>query len=589
MTASIGEHRTSDWQVLSRYLRRRRGPVAVLGLLLLASAALAVVSPQFLRHFIDQALDRAAIGVLLQAAVFFIGFAALAQGLSVVADLLAARVAWSATNELRADLLAHCLRMDLSFFQDHSGGELVERIDGDVGKLANFFSRLFLVIVSNLLLLVGIGVALVAVDWRIGLCYFPLVAGSLLLLRKLVGAAIPAAEEQRAAVSRIAGYLAERLGGLEDVRPNGAVSAVAHGFWLRAGELLGATRRAAVLGVRWPATAQGLASVGLVLALTAGAGLYLTDQVTLGGAYLFVAYAAMLQVPFILIVTQVQDLQGALGAMSRIRLLLDTQSTIRDGSGRLPGRSPGTGIRLELDAISYWYRAGEFALRDVSLELSPGQRLAVIGRTGAGKSTLARLLLRFTDPCEGRIRFDGNDLRDATVDSVRAQVGMVNQEVQLFQGTVRDNLTLFDPDVPDPVLRRILDEVGLAEWLAGLPEGLDTTLGAGETGLSAGEAQLLAFARVLLGDPGLVVLDEASSRLDAASRRRYEQAVERLLAGRTAVIIAHQEEAVRAADRVLLLEGGRVAEEGDRLALAADPDSGYSRFWLRMGQLEEAS
>jgi ATP-binding cassette, subfamily B, bacterial len=580
VSKALTTYRLNDLRRLAGYLRSRRAEMVALGVLLVASAGLVVLAPQFLRRFIDDTGHRAPVPALLRIAVLYLGVALLAELLSVTADYLGARIAWSATNDLRVDLTQHCLGLDMSFYEEHSGGELIERIDGDVGQLANFFSQMFLLIVSNLLLLVGIGVALFVQDWRIGVCYVPLVAGSVLLLRKLVGVAIPAAVEQRAATARLLGYLEERLGGLEDVRANGAGGQLRLGFWRQAARLLGAARRAAQLGVRWPAAAQGLASLGLVLALLAGAALYLTGQLSLGGAYLFVAYAGMLGAPLMTIVLQVRDLEDALGALRRINQLFDIRSAVLDGPERLPDQPPGCGVPLELEDVSFHYRPGEFALREVSVSVEAGRRLAVVGRTGAGKSTLAKLLVRFADPSSGRVLVAGHDLRELTVDSVRGQVGMVTQEVQVFRDTVRNNVTVFDATIGDAEVAGALREVGLGDWLDGLPDGLDTVLGAGAVGLSGGEAQLLAFARVLIADPGLLVLDEASSRLDPRSRERFEAALERILDGRTAVIIAHRLDAVRNADQVLVLQGGQVAEHGDREALMADPDSEFSRLWF---------
>jgi ABC-type multidrug transport system fused ATPase/permease subunit len=219
--------------------------------------------------------------------------------------------------------------------------------------------------------------------------------------------------------------------------------------------------------------------------------------------------------------------------------------------------------------------------------------LGLLGRTGSGKSTLTRLLFRFYDPSGGAIRLGAPsrgegcgagellDIRRSRQADLRRCIGMVTQEVQLFQATVRQNLTLFDDTVPDERVRQVIAEVGLGDWLASLPNGLDTHLGAGG-GLSAGEAQLLAFARVFLADPGLVILDEASSRLDPATERRIEQAVGRLLTDRTAIIVAHRLGTVQRADEIMILEDGHIAEHGPRLALVNDPGSRFAHL-LRTG------
>jgi ATP-binding cassette subfamily B protein len=207
--------------------------------------------------------------------------------------------------------------------------------------------------------------------------------------------------------------------------------------------------------------------------------------------------------------------------------------------------------------------------------------LGLLGRTGSGKTTFTRLLVRLYDPTTGAIRLGGRDLRDVPLAALPARVGVVTQDVQLFHAPVRDNVTLFDPSVPDERIAALLDELGLGPWLRALPEGLDTRLAPGGGDLSAGQAQLLAFARVFLKDPGLVILDEASARLDPATERLLERAIDRLLAGRTAVVIAHRPASVERVDRIAILEHGRLVEEGPRADLAADPSS-------RFGQLLQA-
>jgi ATP-binding cassette subfamily B protein len=210
--------------------------------------------------------------------------------------------------------------------------------------------------------------------------------------------------------------------------------------------------------------------------------------------------------------------------------------------------------------------------------LQPGQVIGLLGRTGSGKTTLSRLIFRLYDPTAGAIRLAGVDLRDLALADLRARVGMVTQDVQLFAASVRENLTLFDTAISDERIEAALRELGLWDWVQALPNGLETQLGAGGQGLSAGEAQLLAFVRVLLRDPGLVILDEASSRLDPATGRLLEKAVTRLLAGRTGIIIAHRLATVQRADSILILEHGRTVEYGVRAELAADPNSRFAQL-----------
>jgi ABC-type multidrug transport system fused ATPase/permease subunit len=225
--------------------------------------------------------------------------------------------------------------------------------------------------------------------------------------------------------------------------------------------------------------------------------------------------------------------------------------------------------------------AAETVLCNLSFQLEAGATLGLLGRTGSGKTSLTRLLFRFYDPETGAIRLQPvgasvwSDLRDIPLGEVRRQIGMIPQHVQLFNASVRDNLTFFDPSVPDETIQSALNELGLKEWLEALPKGLDTELEAGGSGLSAGQAQLLAFARIFLKNPGLVILDEASSRLDPATEHLIEKAIDRLVQGRTAIIVAHRLSTVLRADQIMILNNGEVMECGRRATLAADPNSHF--------------
>jgi ATP-binding cassette subfamily B protein len=227
----------------------------------------------------------------------------------------------------------------------------------------------------------------------------------------------------------------------------------------------------------------------------------------------------------------------------------------------------------------------DHVLHDIDFTLPPGCVLGLLGRTGSGKTTLARLLMRLYDPTEGQVCLGGLPLTATTLHDVRRRVALVTQEVQLFRASVRENLTFFNPTIADADIHAVLQQLGLDTWLASLPDGLDTELSAGGGGLSAGQAQLLAFARVFLFDPSLVILDEASSRLDPATELQIERAVDLLLTGRTGVIIAHRLNTVQRADEVLILEDGRIREHGARAALAADPTSYFHRL-LQTGMAE---
>jgi ATP-binding cassette subfamily B protein len=310
---------------------------------------------------------------------------------------------------------------------------------------------------------------------------------------------------------------------------------------------------------------------------------------TIGTVFLIFYYIDVIKNPLWVIQRQVQDLQKASASINRIAQLFAEQPTILDGpNNQLPAGA--LGIRFEDVSFFYADDSETHVLRDVDFTLEAGQVLGLLGRTGSGKTTMTRLLFRFYDPSTGVIRLGGEDgrfidIRDTTQAQLRQRIGLVTQEVQLFHATVRDNLTLFDESIDDDQIRMALEELGLTPWLVSLPGGLDSRLDADDS-LSAGEAQLLALGRVFLADPGLVILDEASSRLDPATEALLDLAVQKLIRGRTAVIIAHRLSTVQRANEILILSNGRMLEYGARTDLVDDPQSQFYDL-LRTG-LEEA-
>jgi ATP-binding cassette subfamily B protein len=278
------------------------------------------------------------------------------------------------------------------------------------------------------------------------------------------------------------------------------------------------------------------------------------------------------------------DLQQAGACLRRIDGLFSLQPLVNSDIARAE-RLPGGPLPVSFRAVSFGYEGNGNVLHGVNIDIPPGRVLGILGRTGSGKSTLTRLIFRLYDPAEGEVCIGGVNLRRAALSDLRRRVGMVTQDVQLFQTTLRENLVLFDRQVHDEQIEAVLRDLGMWEWVQSMPQGLDCPLQAGGQGISAGEAQLLAFARVFLKDPGLVVLDEASSRLDPATEMRMERAIDRLFEGRSGVVIAHRLKTVQRADDILILEEGRVVEYGPRQALIADPTSRFSAL-MRTG-LEE--
>jgi ATP-binding cassette subfamily B protein len=560
------------WNLLARHITPQKGRFALLTALLLGSIGLQVVNPQIVRTFIDAATTGQTVERLATAALTFIGIALVQQVVSVSASYVGENVAWTATNALRAELARHCLHLDMSFHNNASPGELIERIDGDVMELSNFFSQLVVRVIGNLILMLGILLAVFREDWRVGIGFTVFSVVTLSVMNQVRGLAIPHQKALREANADLSGYLEERLAGTEDIRASGAVDFVILGLYKLMYRIQRHWRRASGKFIIIHGTAGLLLAVGTVAVFGTGYTLFNGGAITIGTVYLLTSYIGLLQRPIRELTQQVESLQNIGASVERLSDLRAIKSKIQDG----PAADFPTGpLTLRFDGVSFAYVEDEPVLQRLSFDLRPGTVLGLLGRTGSGKTTLARLVFRLYDPTAGRVALGGVDVRRASLKALRQRVAMVTQEVQLFQASVRDNLTFFDRTIPDERILAVIEELELADWYRALPEGLDTPLEAGGRDLSAGEAQLLAFARAFLRDPGLVILDEASSRLDPATEQRIERAVDRLLRDRTAIVIAHRLGTVHRADDVMILEGGQVIEYGDRRRLAADPASHF--------------
>jgi ATP-binding cassette subfamily B protein len=576
--------------LLVDYLRPQRSRVVALSILLIAGIAFQLVNPQIIRRFIDGATSGAAHSKLVTLAVVFMVLAVVQQLFSVVATYLAETVGWTATNELRGDLASHLLHLDMGFHKSRTPGELIERIDGDITALSNFFSQFVIHVVANLVLLVGILVLLLVENLWIGLGISVFAIAALAGMLGIQSIAMPWWRRVRQKSAEFYGFLGEQLGGTEDVRANGGVPFVVSRFTDHVREWLPASVRGFMGWAHLWSTNIVLFSALTSLVYWLGSRFFGEGALTIGSVYLVFSYSELMRQPMDRIRTQMQDLQKAAAALTRVESLLALESKLSsDGAHQLPDGA----LSVAFDDVSFAYRdgdddKGEIVLDGLDFRLAAGRVLGVLGRTGSGKTTLARLLTRLYDPIGGAVLVGDVRLDQTDSEHLRHRVGMVTQDVQLFRASVRDNLTFFDPRVDDRQIHAVLEELGLTGWVEGLSDGLETMLESGGGGLSAGEAQLLAFTRIFLRDPGLVILDEASSRLDPATEQLIEHAVNRLMSNRTGIVIAHRLATVTRADDILILDGGRIVEYGRRQALADDPDSRFAYF-LRVGMEEVLS
>ena len=547
------------YRLLAKYLTPQRPRVVVLAVVLLTGIGLQILNPLILRYFIDAVTSGQEFRSLAWVALLFIVLALATQASFVLARYLGEHVAWAATNAMRSDLALHCLKLDISFHYAHTPGELTQRVDGEVTRLANFFSQFVILVVGNLFLLAGVLVMLLVIDWRVSLAFAALGAATLAALIRVQKEASSSWAEDSRVEADLYGFVEERISATEDIRTLGGIPYVMRRFFENIRNVSRMRLRANLMGSLTWSIADYSWGVGTSVAVGLGAYLVLQGSATIGTAYLILHYFTLLGFPLRQITTQMQNLQQASGGLRRINGILGIRSTIAEGGMRQLPRGP---LQLEFRNVSFSYSDDNSALSGVSFSLSAGKVLGLLGRTGSGKTTIARLLLRMYDPSSGAVFMAGRDSRELSQEYVRERIGLVTQDVQLFQATVRDNITVFDEGISDDRILGAIKMLGLSDWYSTLHDGLDTMLPSDGGGLSAGQGQLLALARVFLRDPSVIILDEATSRLDPATQQLIEQATDTLLRDRTSVVIAHRLTTVQHADEIMIIETERSQSTG---------------------------
>ncbi len=571
-------------------VRERLGRWLALGALVAVGSSLLLAAPLVVREVVDRADEGATAGELRRLAVVFLGIVVVGQAVEVLVARVATGAAWRTTNDLRVRITRHVLGLDHEFHRRHTPGELIQRVDGDVTSVSDLLGRVLPKAAGAVFVVAGMIAVLAVLDWRLGVgmaVYVGLAAVLVLLTRHR---AIAESSDEMGAYARLYGGIEERLTAAEDLRSNGAGGHAMWRFVEESHDALGSSirREWAFLGMWW--AVQGTVIGGTVLTIVASALLLSNDVISIGTAFLLFQYVLLIERPLEEVVHELETVQKANGAMVRVGALLAIEPSIRDTGTVSPPAGP---LTIELDHVCFDYAdtvAATDAVRDgvgdatpvlddVTLTIGRGRSVGVVGRTGSGKTTFSRLVLRLVEPTAGTIRFSGVAVSDIPMAELRRRVALVPQEVELFGGTIRENVTLFGAGgvdaADDSAVRRALLAVGLDQLAAG---DLDRTLGAGGAGLSAGEAQLLAMARVWLRDPDLLVLDEATARIDPATEAKVESAIRTLIGGRTTIVIAHRLSTLREVDEIVVFDAGRVVEHGPRAELAADPLSRFHRL-----------
>ena len=567
-------------------LRPYAGRLAVAAVGLVLAAAAALVFPQVVRHLLDTAfeqgdagqLDRIAIGLLVLFAV---------QGLlNFVQVYLLTSTTERVIARLREDLFAHLVHLSPAFFTERRTGELTSRLSADLAVLQTTLGTYISEFARQVLLLIG-GVTLLT------LTHPRLTTTTLAVTPIVVGAAMFFGRRLRRASTGVQDRVAEAMGSADEAfsQIRNVQSFVREGEEIRRfGAQLADVVAAAISRALTRATFFGvvgfIAFGGVVAVLWQGGHLVLEGALTAGSLVAFLLYAITVAAAVGALASLFGSYQESLGAARRVFDLLDLEPTVAEPASPVSLARPVRGA-VEFRNVSFRYGPDlPDALHEVSFRIEPGEVLALVGPSGAGKSTTASLLPRFWDVTGGSITLDGHDVRDLALAELRGATGMVPQDPSLFSGTVRENIAYARPDASEEDVVAAARAAHAAEFIDRLPDGYDTRVGERGVKLSGGQRQRIAIARVFLKNPAVVILDEATSSLDTESERLVEEAMEELLRGRTTLIIAHRLSTVRRADRVAVMDHGRLIQSGTHAELVADSDGLYSRLW--QGQVLQA-
>ena len=570
-------------------LRPYRGRVALMFLGLLLATAAGLAPPYLAGKAIDSGIlagDLSALDLIV------VAFVAVSVVYALATYLQTYMVGWIGTRvlqDLRERVFTHIQSMSIGFFTRRSPGVLISRMTNDIEALNQLVTTGVVTMFSSTLTLVGVVVILLVLDVKLALITFltfPLLAIASLIFRVVSAGAYKATRERIAAITA---YLQESLSGVRVVRSFGQEPRHLDEMTALNEANREVNMKTVYLNASYFPAVEMLSAIGTAVILLYGGSQAIDGAIQIGVIVAFVGYLNTFFEPIQQLSQLYTTYQQGMAALDKIFDLLETEPDMVDAPGAIdPGELRG---EIELEGVWFSYAEGEgengsapggpWALEGVDLHVPPGQTLALVGATGAGKSTFAKLVARFYDPQKGTVRVDGHDLRGVQQRALRRQLGIVPQEGFLFSGSVRENVAFGRPEASTDEIEAAIAAVGATEFVAALPEGLETQVGERGIQLSAGQRQLVAFARALLAEPRILILDEATSNVDVRTEKTIERGLERLLHGRTAIVIAHRLSTIRRAGKIVVLEQGKIAEQGthDELIAANGPYSKLYGAW----------
>lgn len=564
---------------LARYVRPYWHQMAMAVTLMAVSSLGSVAAPWIIGRAIDDGIRAGSFRTLRLWTGVFVATAVTEWLTNRSRVAILAYVGTRIVADIRNALFRHLLRLSLGFYNRYAVGRLMSRLTGDVGVLQNFITWSITGLARGILMLAGIIVAMISLNWRLALVTFVVLPPMAFVTTRWRDAVRHAYRATRRRLSLINGYLNESISGIRVTKSFVREAAnMRHFVDLNLSHFdaeVDATRLSALF---FPGVGL-MSAVASALVIGVGGWLVSADALTAGTLVAFVLYVDRFFRPIQDLARRYSNFQATMAASERIFNLLDMEPELEDSPDAV--ELPPVRGHVVFDRVSFEYEDGDVVLRDVSLEAEPGERIALVGETGAGKTTVIRLMARFFETDRGRVTIDGYDVRRVTKESLRSQLGVVLQDTFLFSGSILENIRYGRLDATDEEVMAAAKAVGAHGFISALPDGYGTEVGEEGVNLSVGQRQIVSFARTLLEDPRVLIMDEATSSVDTTTENQIQRAVDRLLTGRTSVIIAHRLNTVVSADKIIVMDEGEIVERGTHEELLARRGRYYELYAMQ--------
>jgi ATP-binding cassette subfamily B protein len=548
-----------------KYVKRYKGPLALTVGSMILLVGIQLLAPWLVKTMIATVTDPAAgpeaVGVVARLALAALAIYVIRAAMQFVRSYMAHVAGWHVVADVRAEIYEHLQRLSLRFYEDKQTGQLMSRTVNDSDLIEQLIAHAIPDVLVNVLMLVGVSAVLFSMSWQLALLSMIPIPLIVLAMQGFAKYVRPAFRQRQVELGELNAALNDNLSGIREIKAFTREETEAANIWGCIVRYRDSLLRALRLMAVFHPFVEFASALGTIILIYFGGKMVLDQMLPVADLVAYFLYLEMLYQPVRVLSSVWESVQQAMAGAERVAELLDEEPDVTDRPGALalPGRALGA---LCLRDVGFRYAVGDRVLEGINLDIAPGSVTALVGPTGVGKTTLAMLIPRFYDVCQGAITLDGHDLRDLTLESLRRQISIVLQDVFLFHGTVRENILFGRPDATEAEMMEAAQVANAHEFIDQLPEGYDTMIGERGVKLSGGQRQRLAIARAVLKDAPILILDEATSSVDTETELLIQQALERLMVGRTTIIIAHRLSTIRSADNIVVLEDGRIVEQG---------------------------